>query len=110
MPYVKVDNKTLGPNNTIPDWDLTGDLSKIIPSTEPEQSKKNKRLASKSPEGCDNRNHMRNISSLQVLEFVWPFLKVRRQCHPTQQTSFLRKTQKMKMHSFRNLQRLTHPQ
>merc|ERR1711954_119317 len=61
--------------DTILDWDLTGDISKMIPLRCVDLLRKKKRLASKSPEGHSNRNKRRNISKLQVSEFVWAFLE-----------------------------------
>lgn len=72
-PYIKVDIKTLDPNNTILKWDLTGDIAKMITSAIVHLSKKNKRLASKSPEGHPSRKKRGNISNLHISEFLLDF-------------------------------------
>ena len=57
QPYVKTELIALDPNDTIPEWELTGDTSKLINTTlnDPTNKSKNKRLARTSPEGQVNK-------------------------------------------------------
>merc|ERR1711954_287341 len=77
-PYVRINIDQIDPNDTVPDWETCGSYRNPFSQNKQNDSlnkTENKRSAEESPEGSKMAKKRKNITDLQISEFLWCFLE-----------------------------------